>query len=323
MLTRRRRDAFTLIELLVVIAIIAVLVTILLPAVQQAREAARNSQCKNNLKQIGVAIHNYNETFGCFPLGKLTNVTLGGAQARPCGDWWHDTNWYTSIFPYIDQPGLYNGLNNGAPIGCNHGANPGPPWDGNWKAKIALIPVYGCPSDGNKPNEVNSGWQRVRTNYQPNWGNTNFIQGNLSTAATDTFWGAPFGPGRTVQFRDIEDGPSNTLLFMEVLTTIGTGYNGSIADPLGRAGAAMGRNPPNALVNELSSVCPAVANLNGIYGCTDVGINDQIFTARSKHTGGVNSVMCDGSVQFFGNNIDTGVWRALSTTRGKDVVGTF
>ena len=324
---QRRRTGFTLIELLVVIAIIAVLIALLLPAVQQAREAARRSQCKNNLKQMGLAIHNYHDTFNLFPLGKLGNAGPNPAT-RGCGNggnWYHDTNWYVAIMPYIDQAPLFNGVNMAEPVGCDRGFNPGPPWDGNWRAKTTKIAVYGCPSDGLKENEFTGGWARLRTNYMPNYGNTNFMQTNISAAATDTFWGAPFGNGLRVNFKDITDGSSNTALFMEVIAPSGLGYDGNIADPLGRNGFAVGRFPPNSPVFEVPGPnCPAAAALNGIPGCTTTGtLAAQISLSRSKHTGGAHSVMCDGAVRFVSNNIDTNIWRGVSSTRGAETIGEF
>lgn len=320
------RTAFTLIELLVVIAIIAVLIALLLPAVQQAREAARRSQCKNNLKQIGLAVHNYFATYNLFPLGKLLNAAPP-LNNRGCGNgaqWYHETNWYFAIFPYIDQGPAFAGLNSSEPIGCDRGYNPGAPWDGNWRAKTLRVPVYGCPSDGLKENEFSLGWARLRANYVPNYGNTNFSQSNISAATADQFKGAPFGNAVSVGFRDITDGSSNTVLFMEVVTTTGPLFDGNIADPVARAGCAMGRYTPNAPNYEESEVCPSSTGyLNGIPGCTPTAIGSQIFSARSKHVGGVHASMCDGAVKFVSNNIDTSIWRGVSSTRGGEVLGDF
>jgi prepilin-type N-terminal cleavage/methylation domain-containing protein len=324
--TQMRRRAFTLIELLVVIAIIAVLIALLLPAVQQAREAARRSQCKNNLKQLGIAVHNYHDTYNLFPLGKLLGAAppLGNRGCGNGGGWYHETNWYVALMPYVDQGPMFNGINMSEPLGCDRGNNPGPPWDGNWIAKRTKIPVHGCPSDGIKENEFGGGWSRLRTNYMPNYGNTTWGQTNLSAAPTDTFWGAPFGNGRRVTFADINDGSSNTALFLEVIAPNGLGYDGNIADILGRAGAATGRFTPNSPSFEVSQVCPPATSLNGIPGCTGTGdIFAQIFTARSKHVGGVHAAMCDGAVKFVSNNIDTNIWRGVCSTRGSEVLGDF
>lgn len=325
MWSRKGRNAFTLIELLVVIAIIAVLIALLLPAVQQAREAARRTQCKNNLKQLGIATHNYHDTFNVFPLGKLlgANPPLNN---RGCanGNWYHETSWYVALMPYIDQGPMFNSINNTEPVGCDHGYNPGAPWDTNWRAKTTMIPGHGCPSDGIKLNEFTIGWARLRTNYMPNYGNTTWGQISLSAAATDTFWGAPFGNGTAIRIANVNDGTSNTALFMEVIAPSGPNFDGNIADTMGRAGAVLGRYPPNSPSFEVSQVCPPTTSLNGIPGCTTNGdIMQQIFTSRSKHTGGAHSVMCDGSVKFISNSIDTNIWRGASSTRGSETLGDF
>ncbi len=324
--TRKRRVGFTLIELLVVIAIIAVLIALLLPAVQQAREAARRSQCKNNLKQFGLAMENYHDTFQVFPMGKLLGAGATGPTVgtRGCGgsrDWWHECHWYYAIMPYVDQAPMHKMLNFAEPIGCDRGANPAALWVGNWQAKTSKILIHGCPSDGLKQNEFTTGWARHRTNYQPNYGNTNFGQQNVNGL---TFNGAPFGSGLKVTMADIRDGTSSTLQMMEVLTSTGTGYDGNISDTLGRTGVVTAQYPPNTRVFEISQNCPTVVNLNGIPGCT---VNGTIFqnthSARSIHAGGVHAVMCDGSVRFFNNTIATSIWQGLSTTKGKETLGDF
>src|SRR5437879_4300140 len=132
---RRRRKGFTLIELLVVIAIIAVLVALLLPAVQQAREAARRSQCKNQLKQLGLAIHNYHESFNCLPPGNTAAINTSGGFSR-----WGGVSVHTMILPNIDQAPLYNQYNFnmcGSYEGTNSAAT----------LRQARVPIYRCPSD--------------------------------------------------------------------------------------------------------------------------------------------------------------------------------
>lgn len=196
---RTRRFGFTLIELLVVIAIIAVLIALLLPAVQQAREAARRSQCKNNLKQFGLAMQTYHDSSKLLPLGKLlapgaTGPTIG---TRGCGGatYYHECHWYYGIMPYIDLAQIHKMVTFSEPIGCDHGYNPAAPWANNFKAKTTKIAIHGCPSDGLRENEFTTGWARHRSNYQPNYGNTDFGQQNVNGL---TFKGAPFGSGTRV-----------------------------------------------------------------------------------------------------------------------------
>ena len=134
----RGRRGFTLIELLVVIAIIAILIALLLPAVQQAREAARRSQCKNNLKQLGLALHNYHDTFQVFPFGMInpTNGDLPGSPRPPTDN----TGWYPMILPYIEQGALYNAFmeeqQNSARTGAIY-----------WSRKESIVTMMMCPSD--------------------------------------------------------------------------------------------------------------------------------------------------------------------------------
>ena len=185
MLLRRRSSGFTLIELLVVIAIIAVLVALLLPAVQQARESARRAQCKNNLKQFGVGLHNYLETHKTFPPGYITTATT----TAPCPNTGERFGWGTFVLPFIDQIGLYEQL---APDGC---ALPTAATLINGKALLqAPLPAFRCPSDTGS--------------------DTNSYRGSHSTSnygiSTD------IGNGDTrVRERDITDGMSNTLLIAE------------------------------------------------------------------------------------------------------------
>jgi prepilin-type N-terminal cleavage/methylation domain-containing protein len=320
----KRKSGFTLIELLVVIAIIAILIALLLPAVQQAREAARRSQCKNNLKQLGLAFHNYHDTFNVLPMGKLLfNGVPGDPEivSRGCGGqaYHHEVHWFYAIFPYIDQAPLYNGINWSEPPGCNRGANPAAPWDGNWRARTTVISVHSCPSDGAKPNEFTTGWARYRTNYHPSYGNTNFGQQNVNGL---TFLGAPFMSGRKVKLADLNDGVSTTLFMSEVIATLGTGYDGNVSDTTGRIGVLMAQYPPNSSQPDISENCPSAANSNGVPCVTGARLTN-MHVARSKHVGGVHALMGDGTVRFVSNNINTATWQAVSTTRGAETLGDF
>ena len=174
---RFSRHGFTLIELLVVIAIIAILIALLLPAVQQAREAARRAQCKNNLKQIGLALHNYHESRGVLPAG--TRLWQGSPYVGP-GDWYDDFSWTSMIGPELDQIGWFRSFNFN--VSYSEAVNDA--------ARKFQVPVYGCPTDGQKKNEWGStNWSRLRTNYAANFGNTNL--GQLTKSGV-TFMGAAF-----------------------------------------------------------------------------------------------------------------------------------
>ena len=170
-----RRQGFTLIELLVVIAIIAVLVSLLLPAVQQAREAARRSQCKNNLKQIGLALHNYHDTHSTFPAGYyswVTNNGSGPAWANIDPDTWDAApgwGWGTMLLPFLDQAPLYNQLN------LNRSC-----WDGvNAAGVITTLPVFLCPtaSGGDDPFSIlgSDGNPLTIAGQQPVFGRSHYV----------------------------------------------------------------------------------------------------------------------------------------------------
>lgn len=312
----RRCCGFTLIELLVVIAIIAILIALLLPAVQQAREAARRTQCKNNLKQLGLAMHNYHDSLGQLPPGSIRSSAdvfnrEGSIPAGLTNQWWQDFSWVPMVLPYLDQAPVYNQYN--FSYGFSGTVN-------RAAAKVRLE-ALACPSDGAKPGEFTStGFARWRYNYAVNYGNTNY--GQVANGSVN-FGGAPFAPRGSAKFSDITDGTSNTLMVSEVITVIYDPWAGSIADTMiaGGGQAFEGFTTPNSTVFDRVYYCPnPAANLNGNPGCTpSSGLADPFHAARSKHTGGVHALMCDGAVRFFGNSIDTNVWRGLSTTRGNEL----
>lgn len=200
----------------------------------------------------------------------------------------------------------------------------------NDTARRFKVPVYGCPSDGLKPNEwASTNWARLRTNYAANFGNTNIGQQTRSGVA---FLGAPFKPQRSSRLSDIRDGLSSTLLVAEILTT--EDNNGAWGGPISDTGGSIGGMgvtgwfPPNTRnYDEVVRVCPPPALLNGIPGCTNIGgvgsEHLQVLSSRSRHSGGVHAAMCDGATRFFNNSIDTQVWRALSSAQGRESVNEF
>jgi prepilin-type N-terminal cleavage/methylation domain-containing protein/prepilin-type processing-associated H-X9-DG protein len=329
-----RRSAFTLIELLVVIAIIAVLIALLLPAVQAAREAARRIQCTNNLKQLGLAMHNYQTAVNTLPQGMN-------------GDAWG--TWLMAVLPNIEQQPLFNAWNS---MGNNSGL-PGYV-DGplrylgvcNITVTSTRVSAYYCASDsGNQYvtglGETVGGATLLVTqqNYVVNFGNTDMEQMTFNgipfLGAPFTDIGAPYtdiagGNYRTRQadgtamttypFSAIQDGLSNTMMVSEVCV----GQSGTVWDLRGFSWAG----PPaqySALIGP-NSTSPDVVwagECNYPYGqnppCTTA---DLIWyhAARSRHPGGVNVAMCDGSVKFMKNSINLNTWSALSTTQGNEVI---
>ena len=315
-----RRRAFTLIELLVVIAIIAILIGLLLPAVQKVREAAARAKCTNNLKQIGLGMHNYHDARGRLPV---------------LSAWYGWGTWQYEILPYIEQDNLYKQYNsatlgeaaiktNSAPFGQEVYKQPD-------AARYAPIPPYVCPSDSAPADQRH--WSALKSNYMANLGNTVNTQ-DIFGAGSGDYAGVKFlTPPMRVLFPfnsaglqlsstliGITDGTSNTLLASELLKSPndqdlrGAGLWGWSA---GFTTFFLPNDSQKDNINTGDGQC--VAPLPGIPDC--VGSGDPTrMAARSKHTGGVVAVMADGSVRFVPNSIQLATWRALSSANGGEVI---
>ena len=303
-MTRFRRPGFTLIELLVVIAIIAVLIALLLPAVQQAREAARRSQCKNNLKQIGLAIQNYHDTSRVFPYGCLN---VGGFHLR-------DT-WMQQIWPYLDQAPIYNQYMASSVQWVMDTPQP---------IKDQPFSVLMCPSDPSGPAYGGGGGLRSGGNgFQGN-----YVVCTGITEAENTDTGGLFYHNSSRGVRDCTDGTSNTLMASEVMirgqqNTGGWGEGGGYWG--GGEGGGYGfctQYPPNSTVADQVYQCKSTTWPNA--PCTSMGTYaTQMNLARSYHTGGVQVLMADGSIRFVTSNINNLTWQALGTRATGEVVGSF
>jgi prepilin-type N-terminal cleavage/methylation domain-containing protein len=319
----RRRQGFTLVELLVVIAIIGILIALLLPAVQAARESARRSQCLNNVKQLGVAMHNFENTYKRLPVG-----------AHGCC--WG--TWQTIILPYIEQEALFEMYNHDK----KYLTDPqGVTWADNVRYGDQLsvttktIPTLTCPSEMIIPRPFRNGI--THHNYLVNYGNTVYDQVDYAGLK---FGGAPFRektppltPGYVhdgFKFFDILDGLSNTLMMAEAIQPQGPGDLRAYS--WWRGGATfqgfLGPNSSSPDIMFNASYCDPPPQFPLNPPCLKVAPTTALpvmQAARSRHRGGVNANMCDGSGRFISNNISLSIWRALGSARGGEPIpaGTF
>jgi len=298
---------FTLIELLVVIAIIAVLVAILLPAVQQAREAARRSQCSNNLKQIGLALHNYAEAFGSFPLGGAGTST--GPITTPGGTCaWTGTDpmrapWTVLILPQLDESNRYNKFVFEQNFTCYSTNRQGSAANNaQWQIPLSK---YRCPSDDFFP-------QQPLTSYRGVEGGGGVPWCSSSSRPTSRFF---FNNGvlyynSAITFRDIADGVSNVLLVGE-----SPYQNWSDSDPRYNEGWASSAFTIN------TTGFPSVSTGVRFPMNTGVNGNDSSGCFGSSHTGGAFFVLCDGSVQFLSENMSLEISQQLGARNDKAPLG--
>jgi prepilin-type N-terminal cleavage/methylation domain-containing protein/prepilin-type processing-associated H-X9-DG protein len=323
-----RPRGFTLIELLVVIAIIAVLIALLLPAVQAAREAARRSQCVNNLKQLGLGVMNYESANGAIPpTSNNTTVPAGVGQTN-------DFSFKVRILPFLEQATLFNALNQSQ---VSTSAQ-------NTTIHNTQVKTFQCPSDGNDP-----GTPTGDTNYPNNVGLTRAIAGSSTTGPLD---GPAYKMGQapengTVTLASVIDGTSNTVIFSEWVKGKNSGLTRNGLDQVYNIGIA---EVPGQTVLQYQQKCnaataPAYAQ-KGIdwlldtcgkggcyshimtpgkkacwYGAGDNGNTDTtVVGASSYHSGGVNVTFLDGSVRFIKESVSNQTWWAIATKAGGEVV---
>jgi prepilin-type N-terminal cleavage/methylation domain-containing protein/prepilin-type processing-associated H-X9-DG protein len=310
-MSARTRAGFTLIELLVVIAIIAILVGLLLPAVQKVRGAAQRMQCGNNLKQIGTAAHNYHGAYGTLPPGSNSSGFTAIAL----------------LLPFFEQDNIFKQIN--FTVAANNAANAGPTG--------MTIKTLLCPADRTGITPAGQGGN----NYFANYGTEPFFFQNRAIA-NGVF---PLRePGEGIKLTDITDGTSNTAAFSELRKG---DWNNAIYSPSDWLNASSAGAPTT--VDQASSLCQGINASNLAYQWFSAGgewLNDNntgmayihcsvpnstncgfpanlrfCVNANSDHTNGVNVALCDGSVRFVTNSISLTTWRALGTRAGGDLLG--
>jgi prepilin-type N-terminal cleavage/methylation domain-containing protein/prepilin-type processing-associated H-X9-DG protein len=312
--SKRKRSAFTLVELLVVIAIIGILVALLLPAIQSAREAARRTQCTNKMKQWAIAMHLHHDAHEQLPLGSRSSPRQ---------------TWVMHLWNYIEE-------GNVAALGDmtkDFYVSPNTEDGGNSLrgATGQFVDLYSCPSDGEGVDQTVNSYQRRRGNYVVNWGNVLYGQARaraLVPGGTPPPGIAPFShinadrsQPRPTPFRKITDGTSNTLLMSETLkgwVSTDDDWRGDIQNDDGgfrfHTSVTPNTSAADVIINGWFTdtgdpKMPAVAGAG----------NAQRTAARSRHPGGVNVSFCDGSVAFVSDDIALFAWMAQGTMNGEEV----
>ena len=338
----RRRLGFTVIELLVIITIIAILIALLLPAVQAARETARRTQCVNNLKQLGLALHGYHDASNCFPMG--VSWSSYPDQDHPWGQWSAEA----MLLGYLEQGPLYNACNFSLPLddrgeGCTQS---------NSTVNLSQVGVFGCPSDGNwgaASGNLNSYYLCYGTGMEPGQGGPGYRQPT-----------GLFGYRVVYGLPDVGDGTSNTIAASEGLVGPPAGQvSGRSLSKMGAGEAqfedvwlslAAGTPAPGPQVEAALQTCLddtltangkgrrwAGGDMNFTLFNTIVPPNSRqyafgackrevfeadfadLVNAQSNHPGGVNCLMADGGVRFIKDSISWGAWWSLGTRKGGEI----
>jgi len=300
---KQNRSGFTVIELLITLGIIVICTTLLLPAIQRSRNAARANQCKNNMKQLGLALHNYHDVHSVFPPGWVSHTPFANSPSA--------FGWQVFILPFIEQAVLYDKFEFSVPVGKEAF---GKMFNGNVLEKI-IIPTYRCPEDTTAPlNTMRGGW--AVSNYSGNFGSNpaprlapngaaEFWPGNLITPlrTNGIFWWCS-----SVRIRDIRDGTSNTLMVGERGVTSAAGIWAGVRS--------------NSIETDQLTDCSFGNEINS---------NPGAFS--SLHPEGSFFLMCDGAVRFLSERLDSrainpefpagGIYQKLSSRNDGQVIGEF
>ncbi|QDU55077.1 DUF1559 domain-containing protein [Aeoliella mucimassa] len=314
--TSIKRSAFTLVELLVVIAIIGILVAMLLPAVQSAREAARRTACRNNLKQLALSMLNYEQTHRQLPQGGQgidpeTGIWGYDIQNKPC------TSFFNYLFPYIEQDSIDDIYDYDIPVQAQSAAVQ--------EVLRRYYPIFHCPSD--EAQQILQGnnlqFSGYKGNYGVNWGqNTFMLQGKQ----------APFFLEFGAKLRQITDGTTHTFAFLEMWQVSSLDSSESLVDRRGRLWncesgchqitAKFGPNdssPDNSRCHDRPEFPCIESNNTG--STTPYGSSrfEQYIVSRSRHPGGVQVAMCDGSATFIQDDVELNLWRNMTSIAGEEV----
>jgi prepilin-type N-terminal cleavage/methylation domain-containing protein/prepilin-type processing-associated H-X9-DG protein len=354
-----RKLGFTLIELLVVIAIIGVLVALLLPAIQQAREAARRSQCKNNLKQVGLALANYADAFGALPLGRVTHLPTNPV-GFPDGTGFMfsgslETAWLPQMLPYIESQTVADEYNFSlGAMGKNLDGIPA-----NSTVAGRRLGMFQCQTDrdlfyafdGTIPfvGPILGAYKMSMGNYTASWGNTDWLQADLDGGKIP-YMKSAFGTQKTT-YNEFTDGTSKTVVMAESIKGTAPDSRGFLWFSMGGGNLFNSRIPPNG-TGDYYGLTAAMPRVDPTTGRPDRGNNSgdvmpsfdgqhrfcrseppmlpcdsapstmiKGFAAtRSRHAGGVHALFGDGSVTFVGNSIDPQLWISVNTIAGGEVL---